>query len=702
VSRPFDLERGPLLRAAVVRCGDAEGDDAAYPSHILLLTVHHIVFDGWSIKLLFNEISALYQAHLEGRPGPLPALEIQYSDFASWQRKWLSPGNQAFESHLEYWRRQLCALPALNFASDRARPAIPSRRGARHNFRLSASVTNELRAIGNHEACTPFVTLLATFYALMHRLTGQSDIVVGTDVANRSRHEIENLIGFFVNQLVLRTDLSGDPSFRTLLRRTREVVLGAEEHQDLPFDKLVEALRPEREVNRSPLFQVKLVFADAPLPSMQLPGMNMSLMEIETGLTQLDLILFLEDSPEGVRASFEYSTDLFEASTMISLADSYEALIAQIVAAPEIPISTLLMRTKTMETQEAIPTRRQRTGIDLEKLKGIRPKPIHEAEMFHVASLQLGEKLPIVLSPSREDADLLNLSSQHKELFRHKLLEHGAILFRGFDTGSIAAFEAFTSSICADMFLENGEHPRESVAGNIATPVFFPPERKLLWHNENTFNYRWPQKIWFCCVKPADKGGETPLVDSRKVYEQMPAEVRERFMRHGVKYVRNYGEGPGRSWQEIFRTNDPRVVEEQCRKNLIGFEWKDGDRLRTSSTRPAAVRHPITGEYSWINQAQHWHLSCLDSATRESLFTVFAEEDLPRNCFYGDGSPIADADMQAVCDVYSKFEVHFPWQVGDILMVDNILTAHARNPFAGTRKLLVAMGDLTSYAEVTA
>ena len=697
-SLPFDLADGPLLRTRVVRCSSAEGDLTAKPFHALLLTVHHIAFDGWSIKLLFNELSALYQAHVEGRPDPLPRLDIQYSDFASWQRRWLSPGKQVFEAHLDYWRNQLCGLPTLNLATDRARPAIPSRRGARHSLKLPAPVTQDLRALGSREACTLFVALLAAFNALMQRMTGQVDIVVGTDVANRNRHEVENLIGFFVNQLVLRTDLCGDPSFRNLLARTREVVLGAEEHQDLPFDKLVEALRPEREVNRSPLFQVKLVFADAPTPALHLPGMDMSLMEIETGMTQLDLILFLEDSPEGVRISFEYSTDLFDASTIASLADTYEALITQAVAAPEAAISTLSMRTKTME----IPTRRQRAGIDLTKLKGIRPKPVHEAEMFRITSIQPDEKLPIVLSSPSEDADLVNLAGRHKEFLHRKLLEHGAILFRGFGTGSVAAFEAFTSSICADMFLENGEHPRENVTGNIATPVFFPPERKLLWHNENTFNYRWPQKIWFCCVKPADQGGETPLVDSRKVYEQMDPGVRERFMRHGVKYVRNYGEGPGRSWQDVFRTTDRRAVEEQCQQNFIEFEWKDGDRLRTSSTRPAAVRHPISGDYAWINQAQHWHLSCLDSATRESLMTVFTEEDLPRNCFYGDGSPIADADMQAVCDVYNKFEVAFPWQVGDILMVDNILTAHARNPFSGSRKLLVAMGDITNYAEVTA
>jgi alpha-ketoglutarate-dependent taurine dioxygenase len=434
----------------------------------------------------------------------------------------------------------------------------------------------------------------------------------------------------------------------------------------------------------------------------------MSLMEVETGATQLDLILFLVDAPEGVRMSLEYSTDLFDAATIARMADGYEALIASAAAAPEARISTLNMRT-TMETESETQTqpqtgaRRKRAGADLSKLKSIRPQPVAlaEGDGFRVGPLHAGEKLPLMLAPANGDADLPSLARRHKEFIESKLVEHGAVLFRGFATGSVAAFDRFTTSICSELFVENGEHPRENVSGNVYTPVFFPPERQLLWHNENTFNYRWPRKIWFCCVRPAERGGETPIVDSRKVYQRMDPEIRARFMRHGVTYVRNYGEGPGLSWQAVFRTTDRQSVEEHCRKNLIDFEWKDGDRLRTRSTRPAVIRHPATGEPSWFNQAQHWHLSCLDEATRESMRAVFAEEDLPRTCYYGDGSPIADEDMQAVCQVYRECEVSFPWREGDVLMVDNILTAHGRNAFSGERKLLVAMGELRSYADVS-
>jgi amino acid adenylation domain-containing protein len=710
---PFDLENGPLLRLTLFQCsedahraaaanGNGSHSMAQQQVHVLLVIVHHIVFDGWSISVLFNELSRLYQAHIEGAPSPLPELPIQYGDFALWQRQWLVPGSAALDAHLAWGRQQLSGLPTLELPTDRPRPHTPSQRGARHSFTLAAPLTNELRSLACRENCTLFAALLAAFNLLLHRMSGQADIVVGTDVANRNRSQLEPLIGFFVNQLVLRTDVSGDPSFRTLLERTREVVLAAEAHQDLPFDKLVEALRPDRGSNRAPLFQVKVVFAEAPTPPLRLPGLDMSLIEIETGTTQLDLILFLVDGPDGVSATVEYSTELFDAGTIARMATNYEALIAGATAAPDTAISTLNMR-PTMQLETPALPRRKRPGEDLAKLKSFRPQPVQIAERdtFRVTSLHAGERLPLVLSPPSDDADLPALAAIHKDFIESKLVEHGAILFRGFPAGSVEAFDAFTQTVCSELFVENGEHPRENVKGNVYTPVYFPPERKLLWHNENTFNYRWPRKIWFCCVKPAESGGETPIVDSRKVYERMDPAIRARFMRHGVTYVRNYGEGPGRSWQDVFRTTDRRAVEEQCRKNLIEFEWKAGDRLRTRATRPAVVDHPVTGEPSWFNQAQHWHLACLDPATRESLLTIFAEDDLPRTCYYGDGSPIADADMHAICDVYRELEISFPWKEGDVLMVDNILTAHARNPFSGERKLLVAMGELRSYADIS-
>jgi alpha-ketoglutarate-dependent taurine dioxygenase len=310
------------------------------------------------------------------------------------------------------------------------------------------------------------------------------------------------------------------------------------------------------------------------------------------------------------------------------------------------------------------------------------------------------ESLPLVIKPTVEHIDLPDWLVFNHDFLANNLLKYGAILFRGFNIATPSTFEKFGLATCNELFHENGEHPRETVSGKVYTPVFYPSDRKLLWHNENSFNHRFPLKIMFGCRQPAQQGGETPIVDSRKVFQLIDNKIRDIFLEKQVMYIRNYGDGLGLDWQTVFQTQSQAEVENKCQQNGIKFAWKSGNRLRTFSVRPAVIKHPQTGELSWFNQAQHWHPACLDTITRESLFTSFKPEDLPRNCYYGDGTPIEDSVMAEICGVYQQLEVTFPWQKGDVLLLDNILVAHARNPFAGERKLLVAMGEMTSYTEI--
>lgn len=334
-------------------------------------------------------------------------------------------------------------------------------------------------------------------------------------------------------------------------------------------------------------------------------------------------------------------------------------------------------------------------------IKNIKPKAVRLPEVCLVktGALPGGGRLPLVIEPDADDVDLVEWSTNNKDLVETKLLAHGALLFRNFKLSLIPDFERFAMSLCPVLFNDNGEHPRQNVSGNVYTPVFYPSEKKILWHNENSFNHQWPLKIWFACVQPAAEGGETPIVDSRKVYELLDPEIRETFAAKQIMYVRNYGKGPGLEWQTVFNTTDKAEVERRCRTSRMDFEWTTNDGLRTSAVRPAVIAHPQTGEMSWFNQAQHWHLSCLDQATRKSLTSVFAERDLPRNCYYGDGSPIEDAVMNEILALYQQLEVSFSWRRNDIMLLDNVLTAHARNSFAGKRKLLVAMGEMLTFAE---
>ncbi len=345
---------------------------------------------------------------------------------------------------------------------------------------------------------------------------------------------------------------------------------------------------------------------------------------------------------------------------------------------------------------------KEREESGWKKFKSIKPKPVSlpQKKLIKTDYLRPEETLPLVILPAEADINLADWSRNNSEFIETQLLKHGAILFRGFNVDAVSEFEEFALSICPQLYNENGEHPRKAISGNVYTPTFYPADKGILWHNENTFNHNWPMKIWFCCLVPAEQGGETPIVDSRRVYQLLNPRIRERFEQQGVMYVRNYGEGLGLDWQTVFRTTDRSAVEDSCRKALIDFQWKGHDGLRTSCVRPGVTKHPKTGELSWFNQAQHWHTSCLEPELRESLLEMFSEQDLPRNCYYGDGSPIEDSVMQEILEAYRQLEVSFRWQAGDILMLDNMLTAHGRNPFVGERRILVAMGEMLTYADV--
>ena len=331
--RLFDLAQGPLLRAGLLRLGDEE--------HILLLTIHHIAFDGWSQGVLLRELTALYGAFCAGKPSPLAGLHIQYKDFAVWQRRWLE-GDGA-SAHLAYWKKQLeGAPPLLALPTDRPRPAVRSFRGAREPLVLSTDLTMALKALSRQAEVSLFMTLLAAFQALLYRTTGQADISIGTFNANRTSVETESLIGFFVNNLVLRTHLSGDSRFRELLHRVREVCLGAYEHSELPFEKLLEELQPQRSPSYSPLFQVMFVLQNAPQPPSRLSNLTLRRYPTAEGnRSNFDLTLELSEETEGLTGHVEYSTDLFDATTMHRMLENFRSLLKVIVADPDQRLSAL-------------------------------------------------------------------------------------------------------------------------------------------------------------------------------------------------------------------------------------------------------------------------------------------------------------------------------------------------------------------------
>lgn len=330
--KPFDLERGPLFRVSLLKLADQE--------HVLLITLHHIVSDGWSIGVLTQELGELYKAHSQGRIPEMPVLPVQPVDHAIWQREWLQGAE--LEEQLKYWREQLKGLATLEVPTDHPRPAVSSFKGALVKFDIPAELSIRLRTIGRAHGATLYMVFLAAFQVLLARYGGQDDIVVGSPIAGRTRHEIEGLIGFFVNTLVLRTDLSGNPNFLEVLRRVKATALGAYAHQDLPFEKLVEDLRPARDLSQQPLFQVLFGLNNFPREPLELAGLTWSMLESEHKTAIFDLSLHLFDEPQGnISGFYEYATDLFDRATIERMVTHLLRLLASIVAEPECSIRRL-------------------------------------------------------------------------------------------------------------------------------------------------------------------------------------------------------------------------------------------------------------------------------------------------------------------------------------------------------------------------
>jgi amino acid adenylation domain-containing protein/non-ribosomal peptide synthase protein (TIGR01720 family) len=342
--RPFDLARGPVLRVSLVRVYDAE--------YLMLIVVHHIVFDGWSLGIFVQELKTLYTAFLKGMPSPLPDLSLQYADFAAWQRQRMQ--GETLDELLAYWKKQLEGTPGLlELPTDRSRPAVVSSRGAVYRTSLLTELLTGLNELSQREEVTLFMTLLAAFKTLLYRYTGQQDLFVATLIANRNRAEIEPLIGFIANTLILRTDMAGNPTFRELLARVREVTLGAYAHQDLPYGLLIETLRPERNLSRAPLYQVGFALQNTPIPTIELPGLTLSfLAEDQIARTaKADLSMVFEEVNGEIFCEVEYSTDLFEEETIKRLTGHWQTLLRSIIAKPDLPLLEIPLLTSDEQQQ---------------------------------------------------------------------------------------------------------------------------------------------------------------------------------------------------------------------------------------------------------------------------------------------------------------------------------------------------------------
>jgi alpha-ketoglutarate-dependent taurine dioxygenase len=333
-------------------------------------------------------------------------------------------------------------------------------------------------------------------------------------------------------------------------------------------------------------------------------------------------------------------------------------------------------------------------GIKLGKSPGFHPAVAGPSEgLIKTRYLQSGP-LPLVVEPNVDGLDLPFWVRANRKFIEQQLLEHGAILFRGFDVDSQGDFEKFLNSVDAQLMdYVEGATPRTSLGGNVYTSTEFPASQSIALHNELSYVVTFPTKVWFLCLQPAAEGGETPIADVRRVFDLVSPETRQRFIEKGWMLVRNFGNGLGPSWQSSYHVTAKAAAEDLFHRTKIAFEWKGEDSLRTRQVRPAITKHPVTSESVWFNHVAFWHVSSLDPEVRAAMLRVFKEEDLPYNTYYGDGSRIEISIIDELRAAYRQATIAFAWQKGDVLMIENMLVAHGRRPFAGSRRVLAAMGQ---------
>ena len=691
----YELERGPLQRLALIRTGERR--------HAFLWSNHHLILDGWSRTLTIAELLQRYAALAPAaataaadtgavRQEPAPP----FREYVAWLQRQDRGAAEA------YWRERLAGVePSL--VAERAAGGSPPGGHQKRRGHLDLAASRRLEDFARHARVTLNTLVQAAWALVLGGLRGADEVVFGVTVAGRPAGlaGVDRMVGLFINTLPVRVRLAA--AGEELDAWLRDLQRQAAAAREFEYSPLSDVMRWSGQPAGRRLFDSLLVFESFPA----LPAAAVAEGVQVTGGEAIDhnnYPLTVTVRPAApIEIEIDFIADAVAESLVQRLLSAIAGVLGRLAAGGDgATVAALRQEMKAMAKKEAEMATQSRRDSLLEKMRSTVPRPVQLESPLAVVEVRPyapPATLPLLVEPRLAGVDLFAWAREHRDHLYAALHRAGALLLRGAGAPSPERLQELASIFSSDLFDDNGEHPRESIAGHVFTPVHFSPKHLLLWHNENSFNKRWPRLIWFCCVRPADRGGDSILVDSRQVFSRLPPSLREPFVDLGVTYVRKYGEGVGRDWQDVFQTTSQADVEERCRRDGLELRWLDERRLVTSCRRPAVVAHPITGETCWFNQAQHWHPSCLAAEVRGSLAGAFEAGSYPRDCLYGDGTPIADSTMAAICAVYRELEVSVPLGAGEVLMVDNVLAAHARAPYEGERRLLVAMAETGSFAD---
>jgi alpha-ketoglutarate-dependent taurine dioxygenase/aryl carrier-like protein len=675
--RAVELNRPPLMRLSFIRLAD--------DAYQVIWGIHHLIHDAWSTFAILREVLAVYEALCAGQNIELKPVR-PYRDYLGWLKRQEPSSRSKAES---FWREAMRGFAApTSLAADHITAGRPNRRSERQERRLPGDVSIALNSFARQHRLA-LSTLTQGAWALsLSRISAQNDVIYGLVVSGRSIElpGADSIVGPLFNTLPFRVSLAPDESVKSFLKRLQS---GQSEIQRYEQTSLRDIQEWSGASRGQSLFESVLIFQNV-FGDITGAQADFRIENVKSvGYSNIPLTIRVTPRAElGIEVL--YDSHRFSASRIEALIEDFSHLLSRMVAEPEAAVGALLG-----QTVPAPAIKKPLLG-SMKSLGELRPKIVRlsSQELLTAGYLNPDHSFPLVLNPAVKDLDMSAWLKENRDYIEGKLLEHGAILFRGFDVGSISEFEQAVRGISPEL-LEYRERstPRTQLGGNIYTSTEYPAHQNIAYHNEFSYAYTWPMKICFHCVQPAAEGGETPIADSRRVFQLIAPEIRDRFIERGVMYARNYGAGIDLTWEEAFQTTDRAMVEDYCRNAPMEFEWGENNRLRTRQVRPAVMKHPRTGEMVWFNQAHLFHVSNLADDVRRSMLAALQEDDLTRNAFYGDGSPIEESALDEIRAAYDRASASFPWQKGDVLLLDNMLMAHGRGSFLGARKIVVAMAE---------
>lgn len=681
----FDPCRPPLMRLALARIDDTRWR--------CVWSFHHLLLDGWCVPILLREVFAHYEAFNQGAELSL-APARPYGDYIGWLQRQSSGQSERF------WRQSLRGFTApirlggnRHAADQHARELVYEKQ----QVDLSVESTDALQAFARQHQLTLYTVIQGAWALVLGRHCRTRDVVFGTVVSGRpvDLPDVETIVGPFINTLPVRVKIDPGAKLVDWLKGLQVQQVEARQHEHSALVQIHGLSEVPRGV---PLFESLLTFENRPVGlTRQEHTSSVSISSI-SHVNRNNLPLTMVVNPlASLALQASYDACRFDASMI----EQVLARFRKILESMPTHQSGSLQLLDGIEKQGPSQSASVRQTSRFNRLKSIKPKSVELSSLSLIKQdyLTPGNALPLVLQPASTDIDPINWAVHSREFIDKSLRSHGAILFRGFNLRGLSDFEGFAEAACPDLFTSYGDLPREETSKKVYKSTPYPADQAILFHNESSHMHRWPMKQLFYCVKSAEQGGETPIVDCRQIHRLLDPRLVARFTTKKLMYARNFIEGIDVSWQDFFKTSSRTVVEDYCRLASTDFEWKENG-LKTRRICQAVARHPATGDKVFFNQIQLHHISCLETDARENLLSLFKQEDLPRNVYYGDGSVIENSVVDDIGELYQQNAVKFRWQEGDVLMLDNMLIAHGRSPFAGPRKIVVAMGQMMSSEEL--